>query len=210
MNVKDFIKKYIDFSFNKINFIPIIVLILNFLVLRILNITVIYENSCLENVQLIVLVLPIIFALRMKTHRAFFVFVSMFLFLMIAREISYGRVIFGAIEGQPDAFYQWSDYKYGFLANYVIAAYIIAMFLYGIVKKIYFDIPLILRKVRLPFWSVFGCAICTIAQIMGESTLHNTVLEETAELVLYSIIATMVIYYCRKLKRTTRLKQIHQ
>ncbi len=210
MNFKNFIKRYIDFSFNKFNIIPITVLIINFLVLRVFNITVIYENSWLENIQLVALIIPIFFALKVKSHKALFNFAAMFLILMIGREISYGRVFFGAIEGQPDGFYQWSDYKYGFLANYIVAIYIVFMFLYGLFNKIYLDIPLILRKIRLPFWSVFGCALCTFAQILGEGILHNTVLEETAELVLYTIIATLVIYYYRRLKRPIRLKQIHQ
>ena len=210
MNFINFIKKYIDISFNKINVIPIAVLIINFLIIKIFNITIIYENSWLENIQLLVLIVPIIAAFRAKNYKTFFNFVIMLLFLMIARELSYGRAIFGAIEGQPDGFYQWSDYKYGFLANYIVAIYIVAMILYALFNKIYLNIPLILRKVRLPFWSVFGCAICTICQILGEGVLHNSILEETAELVLYTIIMVLVVYYCKKLKRSTRLKQPHQ
>lgn len=210
MNFKIFFKRYIDLSFNKINIIPIVVLIINFLVLRVFNITEIHENGLLENMQLLVLFTAIIGAFRAKNHKAFFNFVIMLLILMIARELSYGRVIFCSIEGQKDAFYQWSNYKYGFLVNYIVGFYILAMCLYGIFNKIYIDIPLILKKVKLPIWSVFGCALCSIAQVLGESVLHNTVLEETSELILYTIIATMVIYYCIKLKHPTRLKQIHQ
>lgn len=210
MNFLNSVNKYIDFSFNKINIIPIFVLIVNVLALRIFNITVIYENSCLENLQLVVLAVALFFVLKVRKHKPFFNFVAMFIILMIAREISYGRVFYGAIEGKPNEFYQLSDYKYGFLVNYVVFAYIVAMFLYGFLNKIYLDALRILTKVKMPFWSVIGCAICTICQILGEKTLENTVLEETAELILYTLIAVMIYYYCKKLKRPTRLRQTHQ
>ena len=210
MNIINFIKKYIYFNFNKINIIPLAVLIINILVLRLLNITVIYENSLLENLQLIALFLPILFAFRAKNHKAFFNLVIMVLILMIAREISYGRVIFGAIDGQPNAFYRWSDYKYGFLVNYIIGIYIAIMILYAFFKKIYLDVFVILRKVKMPFWSVFFCGLCTIGQVLGEGILENTVLEETSEMVLYTIISVLVVYYAKKLNKTIHPKQIHQ
>ena len=68
----------------------------------------------------------------------------------------------------------------------------------------------ILRKVKMPFWSVFFCGLCIIGQVLGEGILENTVLEETSEMVLYTIISVLVVYYVKKLNKTIHPKQIHQ
>lgn len=166
--------------------------------IKIFNITEIPENSFLENISLIPLAIGVFLCFRTKKYKVFFNIIAFIFILMILRELSYGRVIFCQIPNQPNEFYQWSHYKYGFLANIIIGAYIFGIFLYGILNKVFLDIIKILNKVSTPFWSFLCSFICIFIQIYSEKS-HNTCLEETIELGLYLLMISICITYIKKL-----------
>ncbi len=196
----NFTKKYLDFCFNKENLIALFALVLSAFLILFFDLREIYENSLLENVQLIILFASFIYCFRAKKYKIFFHIVAMVVFLMFLREISYGRVFLPKPPGGGvDAMYPWSHYKYGFLVDYIVGLYIAVGTLYGIIKKVWIDIFEIVKNIKFPFWSLFSGLICVIIQIVSEGKFHNSCIEETAELVLYCLIFAVIAIYVKKI-----------
>ena len=194
-------KKFLDFSFDKINFLAILILIVSVFWAKLFNVTEIQENTIYENIAIVPLLLGIILCYKSKNYKVFFNFVALILFLAIAREFSYGRVPFCAIEGsQGHDFYPWSHYKYGYLANIFVGIYIIGGILYGLINKIWIDIIEILKKIPIPFWNFLMVFICIVIQEYSEHYLENTVIEEIMEFTIYTLTFTIIWIYYKKSK----------
>ena len=194
-------KKFLDFSFDKINYLAILVLIVSVFWAKLFNITEIQENTIYENIAIVPLFLGIILCYKSKNYKVFFNFVALILFLAIAREFSYGRVPFCAIEGSNGHdFYPWSHYKYGYLANIFVGIYIIGGILYGLINKIWIDIIEILKKIPIPFWNFLMVFICIVIQEYSEHYLENTVIEEIMEFTIYTLTFTIIWIYYKKSK----------
>ncbi len=191
--------EYINFNLQKTDIPALVILVLCVIYVKLFNITVIHENSLIETLSLIPLFFGIFICCNSKKHKVFFRIIALIFFLMIMRELSYGRVIFCKIPGQIDEFYPWSHYKYGFLAHIIIDIYIAGIFLYGILNKVWIDIINILKKVKLPFWTFLFSVILVITQIYCEN-IHNTIVEEISEFVLYWLMVSICLIYIKKLK----------
>lgn len=192
------ILEMLDFRFHKENIFAILALIFSILFIKIFNLDNILENSLLENIQLVALFGGFIVCLFTKKYKVFYTFLAMLLFLMFARELSYGRAIFGRIPGMDGEFYTWSHYKYGYLAHVIVGVYIAIGILYALIKKIWIDIIEMVKNVKFPFWTFLASFGCVIVQMYSEKYLHNTCVEETAEFVLYCLILALVLIYRKK------------
>ncbi len=195
-------KKYIDFSIDKINLLAALVLILSFLWAKVFNISSVEENTIYENIAVLPLIVGIFVCIKSKNHKVFFNFIALILFLALAREFSYGRVPFCAIEGtNGHMFYPWKHYKYGFLAHIIVALYIASGIIYAIVNKIWVDIIEIFKKTAIPFWSFFSAFVCIFIQEYSEHALDNTVIEEIMEFTIYTLTFAIVWIYFKKLNK---------
>lgn len=195
-------RKYIDFSFDKVNLFAAIVLVLSFLWAKIFNVSEILENTIYENISILPLLAGIFFCIKSKKNKVFFNFIALILFLVIAREFSYGRVPFCAVEGSGGhAFYPWKHYKYGFLAHIFVGIYIVSGILYALINKIWIDIAEIFKKVSIPFWSFLSVFICIFIQEYFEHHLENTVVEEIMEFTIYTLVFAIVFIYYKKLNK---------
>ncbi len=190
--------KKLDFKFQKIDIIAIIVFIVSIIWAKIFMIEEILENTIYENIAIIPLILGIIYCIRAKKYRTFFIFCSLILFLMIAREFSYGRVLFCQLPDNPHDYYPWSHYKYGFLAHIVVGIYIAASCIWALYKKIWVDIIGLINNIKFPIWTFLAAFLMTFLQIYSEKFLHNTALEEIAEFTLYCLIFSFIYIYCKK------------
>ena len=201
------LKKYFDFSLQKFDLISLFALICCYIFIKITNTVEIYENSLLENMQLIPLFLGSIICFKSKNHKIFFRFIALILILAFLRELSYGRVIFCTIPDNPHEFYKWSHYKYGWLAHVLIGVYIGLSVLWALINKIWLDFANVFKKVKLPVITFFIAFLAIIAQVYSEKTLHNTIIEETAELIIYCCTLSLVLTYYTKLKQKEENKE---
>ncbi len=191
--------KKIDFSFQKVNFLAVIALIFTIVFVLVFNIQEIEENSLLENFQCIALILGFFYCIFSKSpFKKLFIFGALIFFLMFAREISYGRVIFAQIDGQPNQFHSWSHFKYGYLAHIIIGAYIAFCALFALINKLWISAYELIKKVNFPFLPFFICAISVFVQLFSEKYLHNTIVEETSELILYFSLFAICYIYSKK------------
>ena len=191
-------KKFFDFGFHPLNILPFIVFGISLLWIKFFNITAIYENSWYENTAIIPLIIAIIMCFRSKKHKVFFNVLAMLLILAIAREFSYGRVLFAQIPN-THSYYSWSHYKYGYLAHVVVWLYVAWMAIYALVKKIWVDIKNILIETTMPFWSFFFLIITIGLQYYSEHILHYDMGEEVLEYMIYTFIFVIVYIYMKKL-----------
>lgn len=190
---------YVNLHFRKVNALMILLFILCVIGAKLLGINDIPENSLLENAQLIALFAGFVLCLKFKNNKVLFNFAAMIVFLMIMRELSYGRCIFCQLPDNPHDFYPWSHYKYGFLAHVFVGIYIAASCLYAIVKKVWIDVKDVVTKAKFPVWDFLILGSFTLVQLYAESGIHNTCLEEIAEFMMYSVIFFFVYYYYRKI-----------
>ena len=132
--IKDFLKR-IDFSFQPITLLPLLIILLTYPCMKFLPIQYTYENSLIENFQLFVLILTFIFSVKAKTDKKFFISVALICLILFLREINCGRTIFFPIEGMENAFYSWKDIKYGYLAHPLYGLFIAGSALYFLFTK---------------------------------------------------------------------------
>ena len=194
--------KCLDFGFKKADLIALIALIGCYIFIKVTGINEIYENSLLENMQLIPLLLGSIICFKSKNNKIFFRFIALILILAFLRELSYGRVIFCAIPDMPHEFYKWSHYKYGWLAHVLIGVYIAFGCIWALVNKIWLDIADVFKKVKIPVITFLIAFAAIGAQLYSEKYFHNTKIEETAELIIYCTVLSLVIIYYNKLKKS--------
>lgn len=191
--------KFVDFKYFWNVLIALAIFAVCMLLIHFFNVEDIYENTLLENTQLIVLAGAFIMCLKAKNNKVLFNFGAMVIFLMFMREISYGRCLFAQMPDNPHMFYHWSHYKYGWLAHVIIGIYIACSCLYAIVNKIWLDVKNVFQNVRFPFWDLVVMALFVVFQMLGEKVLDSTCLEETAEFSLYCAIFALVYYYRKRL-----------
>ena len=107
---------------------------------------------------------------------------------MFAREISYGRVF---IDENQVHFNKK-------LCHIIVGIYIGASVLYALIKKIWIDIIDMIKNIAHPIWTFLASFACVFIQIFSEKHLHNTCIEETTELILYTLMVVLVLIYRKK------------
>lgn len=193
------ILKYVDFKYAKDFALTLLIFAACLLLAWFFNVTEIQENTSLENLQLVGLVAGFVLCLRAKHHKVLFNIGAMVIFLMFMRELSYGRCIFCQLPDNPHDFYPWSHYKYGWLAHVIVGIYIAATALYAVVNKFWVKAKELFESVKFPFWDFAWMAVLVVVQYLGESVMHNSVLEETAEFTLYCAICALVYYFYKRI-----------
>ena len=133
----EFVKSHVNFGFQNITWIGVLTALAIIPAVMFLPERCGFENGIIENIQLVVLFLGLFFALRPKVDKKFFTFVALVLGILLIREVNCGRTIFFPIPGQENAFYRWSEIKYGWLAHVIYGIYITFVGLYFLVNKLF-------------------------------------------------------------------------
>lgn len=143
------------------------------------------KNSPIENVQMVIVAIGLYMTCTAKDRRALFVFASLCLFFILAREVNYGRTLF--IFADPEnanKFPKWKDMEYGWLAHVCVGLYMVWLLVYFIRRKVWKEISEVLRSFRIPAWELL-VAVCGLVVGVASESLHNCLLEELGEVVMY-------------------------
>lgn len=181
--IKDFLKR-IDFSFQPITLLPLLIILLTYPCMKFLPIQYTYENSLIENFQLFVLILTFIFSVKAKTDKKFFISVALICLILFLREINCGRTIFFPIEGMENAFYSWKDIKYGYLAHPLYGLFIAGSALYFLFTKSFMVLIKYLKYAKLSFYNWIFLFSGIIFGTLGEK-IGSFALEEMMETLFY-------------------------
>lgn len=190
----DFVQKHFDFGFQNVVWIGILTALAIIPAVMFLPERCGFENGVIENLQLIILFIGVYFAVRPKVDKKFFYFVAMVLGILIIREINCFRTVFFAIPGEENAFYRWSEIKYGWLAHPLFGAYIAFVAIYFLKNKLFINLWEKLRDIKFPVWNFVLLLIGIIVGLYAEET-HQLVFEESAELLFYVALIGFIYLY---------------
>lgn len=193
--IVNFVKSHFDFNFYKSAILPLLVLLAVVPCVKFLPVEYGYENGLLENLQMLTLLLCFVFALCAKHSKKFFYFAAMVIFLLIAREVNYGRTIFFAVPGEVNTFYTWHDIQYGWIVNPIVGVYIACMSLYFIFSKACVQMWNIIKNVKFPVWNFIFLFIGMVLGEYAEKTTENFVFEEISELLFYTALLSIIWLY---------------
>ncbi len=190
----EFVQKHINFGFQNVTWFGVLTVLAIIPAVIFLPERCGFENGVIENIQLAVLFIGMFFALRPKTDKKFFYFITMVLGILFIREVNCGRTIFFAIPGTENEFYRWSEIKYGWLAHVIYGVYMAIVGIYFLVNKLFITLWQKLWSIRLPFWSFVLLLIGIVAGLYAEEA-HLLVFEESAELLFYVALISFVYLY---------------
>lgn len=194
--VCDFVCNHVCFGFDRAALVSLLTLFVIIPAMMFLPERCGYENGLLENIQMVVLFVGVYFAFNPKLDKKFFNFVAMVLIILIIREVNCGRTIFFAIPGQENAFYRWSEIKYGWLAHPIYGLYMAYVAFYFFKNKLFVKLWEKLRDIKFPIWNFILMLIGIIGGLYGEE-VHNMVVEEATELLFYVALVGFVYLYSR-------------
>ena len=179
------LKKHVDGRFRGTTWLTLVVALLCLLCEPLLPESFGNKNSPVETVQMVVVLIGLYISCTAKDYRNLFVFVSLVLFFVLAREVNYGRTLF-IFEDPENAnqFPKWKDMEYGWVAHVVVGLYITGILIYFIWRKVWIELQRMLSSVQLPVWDVLLAVSGLIAGVAYEAQ-HDNLSEELSELVLY-------------------------
>lgn len=157
-----------------------------------------YENSLVENIQMAVLAGALVLCATARNHRCFYRFAAVVVLLLMLREVSFGRTIFFPVEGQVDTYYKWKEIPYGWLAHWVIGAFMAAMAAVFILKRLWKPLWEIVQQKAFPVWGVVLMGFGVVLTSAMEKVFHDIVAEEVSELGMYFAFAYLVAVYTRR------------
>ena len=192
----EFVQKHFNFGFQNVTWIGILFALLIVPATMFLPEKFGFENGVIENIQLVVLFLGVYFSVRPKVDKKFFSFIALVLGILLIREVNCGRTLFFAIPGEENAFYRWSEIKYGYLAHPIYGLYMAFVGIYFLKNKLFITLWEKIKNIKFPVWNFVLLAIGIVVGLLGEE-IHNMVLEESAELLFYVALVGFIYLYSR-------------
>lgn len=157
-----------------------------------------YENSLIENMQMAVLAVGVVFCATSRNHRSFYHLAAFVVLLCMLREVSFGRTIFFPVEGKVDTFYKWKEIPYGWLAHWVIGAYMAALLAFFVSLSLWKSLWEILQQKSFPVWGGLLMLIGALLNTVEEELFHDYVAEEIGELGMYLAFVYLIAVYTRR------------
>ena len=194
-----FVKKHLDFKLYGVTVLAFIVALLIVPMIVYINpySKIAYENGLLENIQMVVLFGGCWFAMKSKTDKKFFYFVTMVLGILILREVNCGRTLFFPIPGVENAYYSWKDIKYGYLAHPLFGLYIAWTAIYFLKNKLFLNLWNYLKNTKLPVWNIVLMFAGAGLGMYAEHATDNFVFEEITELLFYTALIGIIWLYTK-------------
>lgn len=160
------------------------------------------KNSPIENVQMIVVAIGLYVTCSARDRKCLYVFASLCLFLILAREVNYGRTLFIFADPEDANKYpKWKDMEYGWIAHVGVGLYMAWLVVYFIWRKVWKEAWEVLQTIRIPASDVVLAVGGLVVGIVFES-FHNCLSEELGELVCYvGGVGILYLYSRHKLNK---------
>lgn len=177
--------KYLDWRLRTTGWISLVAALVCLVCAFVLPDSLGNKNSLIEDVQMVIVAIGLYITCTAKDRRVLFVFASLCLFFILAREVNYGRtlIIFADPEN-ANKYPKWKDMEYGWLAHVGVGLYMVWLLVYFIRRKVWKEISDVLRSFRIPAWELL-VAVCGLVVGVASESLHNCLLEELGEVVMY-------------------------
>ena len=165
------IGKYLDWQFRPTTWFTLIVAIVCLVCAFVLPDSFGDKNSPIENVQMLVVAFGLYVTCSAKDRKCLYVFASLCLFFILAREVNYGRtlIIFADPEN-ANKYPKWKDMEYGWLAHACVGLYMVWLVVYFIWRKVWKEAWDVLRTIRIPasdlLLAVLGMAVGMLLELL--------------------------------------------
>ncbi len=166
-----------------------------------------YENGILENLQMILLMLCLIFCITAKADKSLYLFFATVVLFLMLREVNCGRVLFWSRPGEifhcgpVDDYLKWKEIPHGSIIRTCVYAVASLLCLLALCRKgnLAALINLVWRT-RIPFWELI-LLISGISTGMIAEKLHICFLaEEMGEMLMYTALTSAIYRYTRSLQ----------
>lgn len=199
--IKNFISSHFDFKMYGVTWAALAVFAAIPVCLKYMPQRYGYENSLIENTQMVVLFGIMALCLTAKTNKTFFRFCAWILTIIMIREVNCGRTLFFHVPGTENSYYPWREIKYGYLVHPIYGAYIALIAICFIIKKQFITLWKIVKNIKFPFWNlIIMCFAMFMGAIAEKATNNNFIFEEGFELLFYVCLAGIVYLYSRNEK----------
>ena len=156
------------------------------------------KNSMLENAQMLILGFCLYLTCTARPQTPLYVFISLVLFLVLAREVNFGRTLFIFADPQNACIYpKWKDIEYGWLAHIIVGLYMLWMLVYFFWRRVWYEMWSILKNYGLPVPETLLAGGSLLISLLCDS-MHHCLAEELSEVVLYVVSAGIIYLYSRK------------
>ena len=189
--------KYLDWRLRTTGWISLVAALVCLVCAFVLPDSLGNKNSLIEDVQMVIVAIGLYITCTAKDRRALFVFASLCLFFILAREVNYGRtlIIFADPEN-ANKYPKWKDMEYGWLAHVGVGLYMVWLLVYFIRRKVWKEISEVLRTFCIPAWELLVAVSGLVVGVASEG-LHNCLLEELGEVVMYVGGTGLLFLYSR-------------
>ncbi len=157
-----------------------------------------WENSFIENIQLVVIMAIFVVSLRAKYAKQLFNWITMIVVILFLREINCGRIFFPINKVGTPVFKQWNQilsYPYNFIPNGIYGLFMIYTVYYFFKSKAYLQLCEIMKKAKIDCWNIIFMMSGIVIGTLSEMTWDNEVLEETTETLFYVAFGVLVYLY---------------
>ena len=166
-----------------------------------------YENGIIENLQLAILTLALLFSVSAHTEKTLYLFFATVLLFMIFREVNCGRVLLWSRSGEifhcgpPADYLKWKEIPHGSAIRGSIYAVLTLLCVAALCRKgnLRALLSLIFRT-RIPVWEALLFLIGIVTGIIAEKYSISFLLEEMAETLAYTALAAALYRYSRALQ----------
>lgn len=154
------------------------------------------EDGLAENIQLLVLAIAVIIALRAKNSPSLFTFAALVLIFMIMRETNMFRGYFCTKYLSTGDVCRWSEFKYGWIAPGLRWAFVIFAAGYFVLRKLWRPLWNYILKAPIFVWDLLILAVMIVGGTIAEfACIDNEILEECCELAAYTALVNCVWRY---------------
>lgn len=164
------------------------------------------ENAIIEMLEVCALLLASAFCFieyrKKREFKSFFLTCGIILLFCVGRELSWGRVFFLTEEGQIIRRKDWiiGPYIYYILSPFIIAALIHAYktkFIQNAIKLLKYA-PIMIFDFALAIMMIATSIIAEDGMLPESLQTYHFAIEESAEVVLYFVVAMIIASYSRK------------
>ena len=155
-----------------------------------------WENSFIENTQMIVLFVCFFITIKAKWNKKFFNWISFIVVILILREINYGRSFFPK-PNVINSFYQWKEIipNYWWIPRTLYGLFMAYTIYYFFKNNLLKTVVLYIKKAPIDVWNCIFLFLGIILGTLGENTIKNEMLEETTENLFYVAFTVLIWLY---------------
>lgn len=163
-----------------------------------------YENALLENIQMLILMLGMLFCITARADKSLYLFFACILLFMMLREVNCGRMLFWSRSGEffysgtPEDFLKWKEIPHGSTIRFSIYTAITLLCVVAWCRKGNFAaLKKTILHTQVPFWELLLMLSAMLCSIAVERFNICFLTEEISELLLYTALASAIFRYSR-------------